>query len=410
MRLLVLGAGVVGRCVAIEAARMPHITGVTVADRDFERASAVAAAIGGSAVQLDVTDELAMAKAMRDVEIVGSAVGPATRFSMPVFKSVLAAKRHFVEVSDDPHPILALLAMNDEATAAGITAIVGCGASPGITNLLAVAAASKLDRVDRLVTCWGSAGKEDGDDEDDAGEGVTAALEHWVEQVSQPIPVWRGGRIATAEPLEVVRVDYPGIGAVSTRLVGHPEPVTLPLKYPGLQESLNVMDFSSYIFACLEKVSEGCRSGKLTYRQGAEQLAVMLDGDDASLSATKAASFAYHASKDVLGGKKWLPPLCAVAEGAKAGRAAIVGASLSGAVPGGMGPITAIPAAIVIDMIAGGAQFGAGAQAVEAAIRPDLFFDRLRPYLRGEDGGPIAEEEPTISIVEQAGRVMEEVG
>src|SRR5438270_3124076 len=41
-----------------------------------------------------------------------------------------------------------LMALHEEAEAAGITAILGMGGTPGITNLLARAAADQLDRVE----------------------------------------------------------------------------------------------------------------------------------------------------------------------------------------------------------------------------------------------------------------------
>jgi saccharopine dehydrogenase-like NADP-dependent oxidoreductase len=43
-----------------------------------------------------------------------------------------------------------LMALHEEAEAAGITAILGMGGTPGITNLLARAAVDKLDRVDSI--------------------------------------------------------------------------------------------------------------------------------------------------------------------------------------------------------------------------------------------------------------------
>src|SRR5947207_5221621 len=43
-----------------------------------------------------------------------------------------------------------LMDMSPEAEAAGITAILGMGGTPGVTNLLARAAVDKLDRVDSI--------------------------------------------------------------------------------------------------------------------------------------------------------------------------------------------------------------------------------------------------------------------
>ena len=44
-----------------------------------------------------------------------------------------------------------LASMDTDARAAGITAVIGMGASPGITNLLACQAVRELDGVDELI-------------------------------------------------------------------------------------------------------------------------------------------------------------------------------------------------------------------------------------------------------------------
>lgn len=396
MHLLVLGAGEVGRNIALAASKQPSVSGITVADRDLQAALRVAQEIGAGAVDVDVTDESAMSKLLASVDIVGSSVGPATRLGVPVLRQVIAAGKAFVDVCDDPEPTLEMLALDEDAQKAGVTAIVGCGASPGIANLLAVEAASRLDRVDRLVTAWGNGSA---DDDDDIGD-VSAAIEHWVEQVSFPVPVWRGGTLRHIVPLEPLDVQYPGIGKVSTRVVGHPEAVTLPRRFTGLTECVNVMDFSSYVFASLERVAEQVRSRKLTVRGGAEMLVRMLGGGSERMTVGEAASYAINESRDALAGKKWLPPLCAIAEGVRGGRRVIVGASLNGHVPGGMGRITAVPAAIGIELIANRSANWSGVRATEDALESHSFFSLLRPHLRTIEGKPLSPDDQPVTIVE----------
>lgn len=399
MKLLIIGAGVVGRSYAAAAAAMPSITGLIVADLDLERARAAAAPLGAEALQLDVMDTAMLVRAIEGADILGSAIGPATRFGNTVLEGAIAAGRPYVEIGDDPGPTLKMLDLNQRAQDARVNAVLGLGASPGITNMLAVAAVNELECVDRLITAWGSGGKEDDGDDDDFDEGVTAALEHWVEQVSHPVPIWRDGRIIEVEPLEAIQLDYPGIGSVTTHLVGHPEAVTLPRRYPELVECLNVMNFSRYVIASLEQVAVEVRSGRATFAKGAAALADAFSSNaEDSLLSTKAARYAYHASMDALSGRNWLPELCALAEGRIGERRVRVGASLNGMVPGGMGPMTGVPAAVAVELIAQGAVPGFGVRPAELALDADAFFQTLRPHLRDPSGKPLSADTPTVNI------------
>jgi saccharopine dehydrogenase-like NADP-dependent oxidoreductase len=396
MHLLVLGAGEVGRNIAFAAAKQPSVTNITVADRNIDAARHAAHDIKAGAVEVDVSDEQAMSKLLASVDIVGSSVGPATRFGVPILRQAIAAGKAFVDVCDDPEPTLEMLGLDKQAKAAGVTAIVGCGASPGISNLLAVEAASRLEGVDRIITSWG-----EGDDSDDSGiSGVSAAVEHWVEQISFPIPVWREGALRHVVPLEHVEVFYPGVGKVIARSVGHPEAVTLPRRFTDVRECVNAMDFSSYVFVALERVAEQVRSKKKTIREGAEMLARMLGKGEEGLTFGDAAAYAVNTSKDVLSGKLSLPGLCAVAEGVRGGRKTIIGASLNGYIPGGMGPVTAVPAAIGIEMIASRTVEWSGVRAPEDALEPHGFFDLLRKHMLNLEGRPLTADEKTVIVVE----------
>ncbi|MBN8813680.1 MULTISPECIES: saccharopine dehydrogenase family protein [unclassified Sphingomonas] len=394
MRLLVLGAGEVGRAFA-RAVRLFHsFSDVTIADLSEDAAARAASLCGARSMKVDIEDAAALGAILRQHDIVVSTVGPASRFAVPLLRQVIAAGCHFVDVTDDPLPTLDMLALDAAASAAGITAIIGCGASPGIANLLAVHATSQLDRVDRLITIWGSRG----DEKESPGNGVTAALRHWVEQISMPIPVWRNGGIVSARPLERVEVNYPGIGRVSTRLVGHPEAITLPRKYPSLQECLNVMDFSGYVNAALARAARGIRTRGLTIDEAAARLAAALDEQGGRFRPRDATSYIYHGIADVVRGKKWLPPLSAVAEGWQGRRQMVVGAALNGVIPGGTGFLTALPAVIVADMIVGRTIKRSGVATPEQLVDPEAFFFAIWPFLIDDQGAPLSTDEPAIAV------------
>lgn len=392
MKLLILGAGVVGKHIARTAAGMPAFRSVTVADRLHDRAAAVAAGIGGTAITIDAADQSSLVATMEQADIVVSAIGPATRFGVSTLRAAITARRTFIDITDDPAPTLEMLTLDAEAKAAGVTAVIGTGASPGIANMLAVAAGSRLDRVDRILTGWGSSDADEADDE--LGDGGNAALQHWVEQCSGMIPALVDGHITNVMPLQPVVVDFPGIGLVTGRNVGHPEPVTLSRRFTELRHASNVMNFPDFVYEGLEAAANAVNAGA-SHAEGARVLAAHLDTGSGILAALSGlARFALHRLDEAITPKLWLPPIWALAEGEKNGRPVRIGARLTGFVPGGTGPMTAVPSTVIAAMLASGqARPGAGVHSVDTAIDPDVFFGALAPFLRDAQGrlidGPI---------------------
>jgi saccharopine dehydrogenase-like NADP-dependent oxidoreductase len=88
---------------------------------------------------VDVLDPTGLAELLRGADVVLSAVGPFYRFGTTVLRAAIESGTSYVDVADDPAPTLQMLALDPAARAAGVSAIVGAGASPGLSNLLAVA-------------------------------------------------------------------------------------------------------------------------------------------------------------------------------------------------------------------------------------------------------------------------------
>src|SRR5690606_29986691 len=111
------------------------------------------------------------------------------------------------------------------------------GVSPGLTNFLAVAAARELDATDLLATFWGDSAE--GMSEADArahAKGLAtafrqgrAAYTHLITQASSMVPTWRDGRLADERAwVSAYRVRTSNNETGIYRVIGHPEPVTVP--------------------------------------------------------------------------------------------------------------------------------------------------------------------------------------
>jgi len=229
------GCGGMGQFAVRMAIDFDFVREIVIADRDEHRAREFAEKCGpkASAVAVDVTDETALANTLTGADVVMTTVGPYYRFGLPVLRAAIRAGCHYLDINDDWEPTLEMLELDQEAKKAGITAVIGMGASPGLSNLIAVKAMNELDKVDELITGWGTGGHDE-ELSETPGKGGTlrAATEHWIHQLTGKIRVRRNGEFVDATAFEEIRVDYPGVGLVTTHTVGHPEPITLPSSDP----------------------------------------------------------------------------------------------------------------------------------------------------------------------------------
>lgn len=145
------GAGAMGRVTARALSEYDDIDLVTVADYNEARAQELAVSLKSSKVQarqIDVTNEERLRQLIRGADAVLSAVD--YRFNVSILQACIAERVHYADLGGLFHMTRKLMSLDAEAKAAGITAIMGMGGTPGITNVLARAAADKLDRVDSM--------------------------------------------------------------------------------------------------------------------------------------------------------------------------------------------------------------------------------------------------------------------
>ena len=152
MHIIVLGgAGAMGRIAVRTLTEYADIDQITIADYNEERAHEVAASLHSSNIvvkQIDVNDEEHLRALLRGADVVLNAVEYV--FNLPVLKACIQEKVHYADLGGLFHMTRRLMEMDDEVSAAGITAILGMGGTPGVTNVLARAAVDKLDRVESI--------------------------------------------------------------------------------------------------------------------------------------------------------------------------------------------------------------------------------------------------------------------
>lgn len=366
MRVLVLGgAGEMGRIAVREAAAYPFVTHVTVADINYEQAKWVSWGAGGKAcaVPCNVMDEEGLGQLVTSHDVVLNTVGPFYRFGLPVLEVVLAAGKHYADICDDWEAMLDMLELDPNAKSTGALALLGMGASPGITNLLAKSVGTSLDQVDELLTGWSLDVQEE-----DLGNGraeqtgmPNAATVHWLQQLTGTVRQLEAGRLQDVRPLQRRLIEYPGIGAISVWNVGHPEGVTLPRVFPGLKTCANIMIGDDLDFQDLKSLTRLIDHGVMSLEQAARHL------DESSLERLPA--------KDMEASLQ--PQLFAWAKGSSNGKDAIASAHLNALPHGGMGAATSIPLAMSLPFFARGLDGRSGVFTPEEIIDPEEFFDAL---------------------------------
>ncbi len=398
MKVLALGgSGAMGRMAVAVLLDSPKVSSITVADINKNLAETFVELVGSdklSAVQLDINEKEKLIELMKTHDVVINTAGPFYKFGVPVLEAAIEARRSFLDIMDDYKPTLDALERNNEAKDADITAIIGLGASPGISNLLAVHSCSKLDEVDEIITAWGEcvdikAGKKPqycikpkklykmlGK----TPQGANAAIMHLLYETLEKIPTFRNGKTIEIESLtETEPFAFPGFKEMYACHIGHPEPVTLPRTLKAKTIS-NVM----YIGETATKITREYRQKILDKELSIQEAAIALGNEFGTLD--KKARMGRAPLKEYLGGP---PTLSVIATGLKDGKRKKVGVALSHKPFGAMAGVTGVPLAIGTVMLIEGKITKKGVLTPEESIDPMEFFNLMAPYcgknLTGKD-------------------------
>jgi lysine 6-dehydrogenase len=151
MKIVVLGAGLMGRAVVHDLAGAREVRDIVVADFDRERAQEVARKFGdgkASGLFADVRDTRRLAKVLRGCEVIVNCTQ--YNWNLEVMRAALAARVHYMDLGGLYHMTKKQFALDRDFRRIGKLAIPGMGGAPGITNVMARALADKMERVDSI--------------------------------------------------------------------------------------------------------------------------------------------------------------------------------------------------------------------------------------------------------------------
>lgn len=304
-------------------------------------------------------------------------VGPFFRLGPPVLRAAIDAGTHYLDINDDWESTEAMLALDAAAREAGVTAVIGMGASPGISNLLAVLAVRALDAVEEV----GAGFDLDAAMPETRGAAPAAATVHGLHQLTGTIRVFEEGRFREARPMRAVRFEYPGLGLRTGWTMGHPEAVTFPRTYPTLRAARVVMTMTVGNRLAVRALAALIDLGLLSLERAAA-LVERLEGVGKPVKTPEE-----YIREIVERHEERLPPLFALARGGRAGAPATVAAALLSAPPVGMGGATGVPLATALAVLRPDGDVPRGVFPPEACLDPARFFAALAPRCAPPAGG-----------------------
>ena len=225
------GAGSVGSEAARQLAQRGKFSTIIIADQNIQIAHRLAQELGAEAAEIDVSDEAAVTTLIRQADVVLNAAGPFFRYGSGVIRAAIEARIPYADVNDEEEPIEALFSTDDidrAARDAGIPLLVSLGTSPGLTNILTRHGAQEFDTVDSVQIALATGPWTRG----------FAVWAHHLHAHSGQTTIYRNGewtQVPAMSEEEVITFPwYPGHAQV--HIVSHPEPLTLPRFFPGIQE------------------------------------------------------------------------------------------------------------------------------------------------------------------------------
>lgn len=150
-----MGAGIV-RDLISDRAIVP-IEAIRIADVSRPRIKALIAELGDhrlEAFDLDVTDPAGLAASVAGVDVVINAVPTLLGHQMTIFEACLAARVTYTDLGGLGTYTVRQKALHDRFRAAGVAAVIGTGADPGMSNVICRAVADELDTIDRINLYW----------------------------------------------------------------------------------------------------------------------------------------------------------------------------------------------------------------------------------------------------------------
>ncbi|MFI5347994.1 MAG: saccharopine dehydrogenase family protein [Elusimicrobiota bacterium] len=384
MRYVVLGgAGAMGRITVRDLVETSDPDDrIVIADYDLGKARALAASLRDprvSAVRVDVKDRPAAMKALRGAFVLIN--GVQYHLNLDVMELALALKCHYVDLGGLFHMTRRQLPLHGRFKAVGRTALIGMGAAPGITNVLARWAADRLDTVAEIHARIGTIDRTRYTHL--PALPVAYSLKTILEEFSMRPAVFTRGRLSYVEPMsgDAPHRFAPPVGVCRPMYTIHSEVATLPSSFrdKGVREvSFKIAFDPSFVdrVRFLRDLGLASHEAVLVPAPGGRGVVSVAPVDLANKVA-----MSQPPSRQV-GPLRQHEVVRAVVKGTRGGRRVtwVADCHAVGMPSWGVGVDidTGSPPAVAAQMLAAGEIVARGVLPPEKAVPPDSFFRRLK--------------------------------
>lgn len=248
-KVLIIGAGGVGTVVAHKVAQLPNVfTEVMIASRTKSKCDAIVAAIGRKDIktaQVDadnVPELVALFKSFQPELVINVAL---PYQDLTIMDACLETGVHYLDTANYEPKDEAKFeyswqwAYQEKFKQAGLTAILGCGFDPGVTNIYtAYAVKHHFDEIHYLDIVDANAGSH--------GKAFATNFnpEINIREVTQKGKYWENGKWVLTEPHEIHQpLTYPEIGPKESYVIYHEELESLVKHFPTLKRARFWMTF-----------------------------------------------------------------------------------------------------------------------------------------------------------------------
>lgn len=208
MKLILIGAGMMGQAICHLLASDKEVKQVIVADRDISRAEAIAERLRNSRIiprRLDVSAPRAVREAMEGADVAISAVP--YFFNLNLAQAALESGVSFCDLGGNSKIVSGELALDEQAREAGVTIIPDCGLAPGLVNILAVSAVNELDETDSVSIRVGGLPQNP---QGPLGYQIVFSPHGLINEYMEPSTVLRNGEVVSLPSLtELEAISFP---------------------------------------------------------------------------------------------------------------------------------------------------------------------------------------------------------
>jgi len=149
LKVLILGAGMMGRAIAFDLASFSKFNTITISDKDKKTLDSAKIFLKNKQVKyevLDITNKEKVKEIFKKYDVVISAVPYFFNYSLT--KTAIQTNTHFLDLGGNNKIVEKQLNLSDDAKENNVTIIPDCGLAPGMVSVITRDIVNYLDEID----------------------------------------------------------------------------------------------------------------------------------------------------------------------------------------------------------------------------------------------------------------------